>query len=287
MGQLRDRMEQDLKLKNLSPATRKIYLIYARKFVAHYGLPPTELGEREIRLYLLHLMEVEDVSHGTYRQCLAAIKFLYTVTLGQEWQVKRIPFPKHSRRLPVILCVDQVAAILAAITNLKYRVLLTTMYAAGLRISEACRLRIEDIDSRRMVLRVRDGKGGKDRYTLLPQRLLQILRQYWRIDKPRGWLFPSRTREGHANPSSVRKAFKQARGQAGVGGDYTPHALRHSFATHLLDAGTELVVIQALLGHRCFKTTAGYTRVSLHAIRRAVSPLEQLPLRWNALKRPL
>jgi len=136
MGQFRDRMEQDLKLKNVSPATRKIYLMYARKFVAHYRRPPTELGEREIRLYLLHLIEVENVSHGTYRQCLAAIKFLYTVTLGQEWQVKRIPFPRHSHRLPVTLRIDQVAAILAAITNLKYRVLLMTMYAAGLRISE-------------------------------------------------------------------------------------------------------------------------------------------------------
>jgi integrase/recombinase XerD len=287
MGQLHDRMEQDLKLKNVSPATRKIYLLYARKFVAHYCRPPTELGEREVRLYLLHLIEVEAVSHGTYRQCLAAIKFLYTVTLGQEWQVKRLPFPRHSRRLPVTLRVDQVAATLAAITKLKYRVLLTTMYAAGLRISEACRLRVEDVDSKRMVLRVRDGKGGKDRYTLLPQRLLEILRQYWQIDKPRGWLFPSRTREGHASPSSVRIAFKLALGQAGVAGNFTPHALRHSFATHLLDAGTELVVIQALLGHRRLKTTAVYAQVSLHTIRRAVSPLEQLPPRWNALKRPL
>jgi integrase/recombinase XerD len=287
MGQFRDRMEQDLKLKNVSPATRKIYLTYARKFVAHYHRPPTELGEREIRLFLLHLIEVEGVSHGTYRQCLAAIKFLYTVTLGQEWQVKRIPFPRHSRRLPITLRVDQVAAILGAITNLKYRVLLATMYAAGLRISEACRLGVEDIDSRRMILWVRDGKGGKDRYTLLPPRLLEILRQYWRIDRPQGWLFPSRTRQGHVNPSAVRTAFKLALGQAGVTGNFTPHALRHSFATHLLDAGTEMVVIQALLGHRQIKTTAVYARVSLSAIRRAVSPLERLPLRWNALKRPL
>jgi len=138
-----------------------------------------------------------------------------------------------------------------------------------------------------MVLRVLDGKGGKDRYTLLPPRLLEILRQYWLIDRPQGWLFPSRTREGHANPSAVRIAFKLALGQAGVAGDFTPHALRHSFATHLLDAGTEMVVIQALLGHRQIKTTAVYARVSLNAIRRAVSPLEQLPPRWNALKRPL
>ena len=287
MGQLRDRMEQDLKLKDVSASTRRIYLIYATKFVAYYRRCPSEINEQEIRRYLLHLIQVEMISHGTYRQVLAALKFLYTVTLGQCWKIRQIPFPKHRRTLPVTLRVDQVAAVLAAIRSVKYRVLLMTMYAAGLRISEACRLRVEDIDSKRMVIRVRDGKGGKDRFTVLPQRLLQVLRQYWQIDKPRGWLFPGKTQEGYSNPRSVRIAFKIAVAQAGVTGNYTPHALRHSFATHLLDAGTELVVLQALLGHSRLKTTAIYTHVSTATIRRTVSPLEQLPPRWNALKRPL
>lgn len=287
MGQLHDRMEMDLKLKNVSASTRKIYLIYARKFVAYYRRDPAEISDQEIRRYLLQLIQVEMISHGTYRQVLAALKFLYTVTLGQDWKIRQIPFPKQRRVLPATLRIDQVAAVLAAIRRVKYRVLLMTMYAAGLRISEACRLRVDDIDSKRMALRVRDGKGGKDRFTLLPQRLLQVLRQYWQIDKPRGWLFPGKTQEGHSNPSSVRTAFKIALGQAGVAGDYTPHALRHSFATHLLDAGTELVVIQALLGHSHLKTTAIYTHVSTATIRRTVSPLEQLPPHWNALKRPL
>ena len=282
MGQLRDRMEQDLKLRNVSPATRKVYLLHARRFVAHYGRPPTELGEGEIRRYLLHLMEVEQVSYETYRQNLAAIKFLYTVTMGRPWEVKYLPFPKHRRRLPATLSVEQVAAVLTAVRNVKYRALLMTMYAAGLRITEACQLRVEDIDSRQMVIRVQDGKGGKERYTLLPQRLLVALREYWKLHRPQGWLFPANTILGHASPGSVRKAFRLACQEAGITRRLGPHALRHSFATHLLDAGTELVVIQSLLGHRCLKTTAIYAHVSMAKLRRTTSPLQQLPPVGNA-----
>ena len=163
MGKLRDRMEEDLKLRNVSPATRKVYLLYARKFIAHWRRPPTELGEQEVRQWLLHLMQVELVSYETYRQCLAAVKFLYKVTLGRPCAVEHIPFPQHRRRLPAVLSHEQVAAALGAVQSLKYRALLMTMYASGPRISEACRLRVQDIDSTRMVLRVQDGKGGKDR----------------------------------------------------------------------------------------------------------------------------
>jgi site-specific recombinase XerD len=286
MGKLRDRMEEDLKLRNVSPATRKVYLLYARKFVAHYGRPPTELGEQEVRGWLLHLMQVEQVSHGTYRQCLAAVKFLYRVTLGQPGDVQYLPFPRNRRRLLVTLSLEQVAAVLGAVRSLKYRALLMSMYAAGLRISEACRLRVQDVDSKQMVLRVQDGKGGKDRLTLLSPRLLQILREYWKTDKPKGWLFPSRTHEGHLSPDSVRHVFRGALLEAGIQGDFSPHDLRHSFATHLLDAGTELVVIQALLGHRALKTTALYTHVSTRTLRRTTSPAECLPPVWNAQKKP-
>jgi site-specific recombinase XerD len=152
-----------------------------------------------------------------------------------------------------------------------------TCYAAGLRISEACQLRVEDIDSRRMVLRVRQGKGGKERYTVLSPRLLEMLRCYWRVDKPRDWLFPGATAAGHVCADTVRQVFGRARDQAGLHRRLTPHSLRHAFATHLLDAGTDLVLIQTLLGHRSIKTTSRYTHVSLQRIQKTVSPLEQLP----------
>jgi len=280
MGRLRDRMAEDLKLKAYSPSTRKIYLLYARKFAAHYRRSPEELSEAEIREFLLYLMEVEEVSYETYRQILAALKFLYTVTLGRAWEVERIPFPKRRRRLPVVLSAEDVAALLGAIRSLKYRAMLMALYGGGLRISEACRLQAEDIDSKRMVLRVRNGKGGKDRYTVLSQRLLEVLRVYWRAVRPRGWLFPGKTREGHISDSTVRAVFRQAREAAGIGAECTPHTLRHSFATHLLDAGTELVVIQALLGHSSIRTTSIYTHVSTRHIQNTQSPLDHLNAAW-------
>jgi site-specific recombinase XerD len=286
MGKLRDHMEEDLKLRNVSPATRKVYLLHARKFVAHYGRPPTELGAEEVRGWLLHLMQVQVVSYETYRQCLAAVKFLYKVTLGRPLEVERLPFPKHRRRLPVPLSLGQVAAVLGAVRRLKYRALLMTMYAAGLRIAEACRLRVQDIDSQQMILRVQGGKGGKDRLTLLAPRLLRLLRKYWKIDRPRGRLFPGHTRDGHISPDSVRSVFRRALREAGIRGDFKTHDLRHSFATHLLDAGTELVVIQALLGHSDLRTTARYAHVSVKNIQRTTSPAEHLPPISSAPKKP-
>jgi site-specific recombinase XerD len=273
-------MAEDLKLKAYSPSTRKIYLLYARKFAAHYRRSPEELGEAEIREFLLYLMEVEQVSYETYRQILAALKFLYTVTLGRAWEVERIPFPKRRRRLPEVLSAEDVAALLGAIRSLRYRAMLMAVYGGGLRISEACRLRAEDIDSKRMVVRVRNGKGGKDRYTVLSQRLLEVLRVYWRAARPREWLFPGKTREGHICDSTVRAVFRQAREAAGIGAECTPHTLRHSFATHLLDAGTELVIIQALLGHRSIRTTSIYTHVSTRHIQKTQSPLDRLDAAW-------
>ena len=185
MGQLRDRIEQDLILRRLSPATRRNYLLYCRKFAAHYLRSPEELGETEIREYLLHLIQVEQVSYATYRQILAALKFLYTVTLSRQWEVERIPFPRHRRNnFPEVLRQDQLLELFRALRSLKYRAVLMTCYAAGMRISEACQLRVEDIDSKRMVLRVRYAKGSKQRYTVLSRRLLEVLREYWKRERP-------------------------------------------------------------------------------------------------------
>jgi site-specific recombinase XerD len=278
MGQLRDRMEQDLILRQLSPATRRNYLLYCRKFAAHYGRSPEELGAVEIREYLLYLIQVEQISHSTYRQIVAALKFLYTVTLSQPWAVERIPLPRHRRdSFPEVLRQDQLLVLFRALRRLKYRALLMTCYAAGLRISEACQLRVEDIDSKRMVLRVRYAKGGKQRYTVLSPRLLEVLREYWKHERPRQWLFPGQGKTGHVIPETIRRVFRQACEEVGLGRWCTPHTLRHSFATHLLENGTELVVIQALLGHSTMRTTTTYTHVRTDHIGRLQSPFDLLP----------
>lgn len=278
MGQLRDRMEQDLILKRLSPATRRNYLLYCRKFAAHYRRPPEELAEAEIRAYLRHLIDVEQVSYGSYRQVVAALKFLYTVTLARPWEVERIPFPQHHRpRLPEVLGQDQIVQLFAALRHPKYRALLMACYAAGLRISEACQLRVEDIDSKRMVIHVRYAKGNKQRYTILSGQLLAVLREYWKLERPTTWLFPGQGATGHIVPATVRAAFRKAREQVGLGKRCTPHTLRHSFATHLLERGEELVMIQALLGHSSIKTTTVYTHVRTDHIQKVTSPLDSLP----------
>jgi site-specific recombinase XerD len=278
MGQLRDRMEKDLILRNFSPATRRNYLLYCRKFAAHYKRSPEELGEAEIRAYLLHLIQVEQVSYSTYRQVLAALRFLYTTTLSQRWEVERIPFPRHRRkRFPEVIDRDKLLQLFAALRRPKYRLVLMACYAAGLRISEACALRVGDIDSKKMVLRVRYAKGAKQRYTVLSQHLLTALRDYWNIDRPRDFLFPGWGKSGHIRPNTVRTAFRKAREQVGLGSWCTPHSLRHSFATHLLETGTELIVIQALLGHSTIKTTTVYTRVRTDHIGKVTSPYDFLP----------
>ncbi|MBI3863736.1 MAG: site-specific integrase [Planctomycetia bacterium] len=278
MGRLRDRMEQDLILKGFEATTRRNYVLYCRKFAAHFGRSPEELGEADLREFLLHLIQVERVSYGTYRQIVAALKFLYEVTMKRSGVITRIPFPRHRRPpLPRVLRKDQIAILFAALKHPKYRAVLATCYAAGLRIKEACQLQIEDIDSRRMVIRVRSGKGAKERYTILSPRLLNLLREYWKIERPTDWLFPGQRGKKPVSPASVRNVLKRAREQVGLGSWCTPHVLRHSFATHLLEAGTDLAVIKALLGHESIKTTCLYTHVSTKHIRTVTSPIDGLP----------
>ena len=278
MGQLRDRMEQDLKLRRVSPATIQNYLLYCRKFAGFFMRSPEELGATEVRSFLLYQIEVEQLAYGSYRQVYAALKFLYSVTLGRPEVVSRIPFPQRQHiGLPKTLTVQQLTAFLTAIRKPKYRALFMTCYAAGLRLGEVCHLRVQDIDSQRMVLRVRHGKGGKERLTVLSPRLLEVLRSYWRLAKPKDWLFPGYPPTRPVTVDSARDVFHRARAKAGLPEGYTPHSLRHSFATHLLDAGTDLVLIQKLLGHACIRTTSRYTHVSLRRIQQTVSPLDQLP----------
>ena len=284
MGQLRDRMEQDLKLRRLSPCTQRNYLLYCRKFAAFFMRSPEELGAAEVRAFLLHQLEVEQLAYASYRQVYAALKFLYSVTLGRPGEVTRLPFPRRQPSpLPRVLSAEELTAFFAALRKPKYRALFTTCYAAGLRLGEVCRLQVQDIDSRRMVLHVRTGKGGKERLTVLSPRLLQVLRAYWRQTKPKRWLFPGATPDRPIGLDSARNVFHRACAEAGLPVGYSPHSLRHCFATHLLDAGTDLVLIQALLGHHSLHTTSRYTHVSTARIQKVVSPLDRLPpLAWEA-----
>jgi len=278
MGQLHDRMAQDLVLRNLSPATRRNYLLYCRKFAAFCRCSPAELGEADIRKFLVHCIEVQRLSYAAYRQIYAALKFLYTVTLQRPWEVGRLPCPKNRvRPLPVILHADELQALFAAFICPKFRALFMSCYAAGLRINEACHLQVADLDSKRMLIHVRHAKGGRERYTVLSPRLLQVLRDYWRLQRPAVWLFPGATAAEPVSADFARQAFARARRDAGISKHCTPHTLRHSFATHLLDAGVDLVLLQKLLGHVSIRTTSRYTQVSNERLQAVVSPLDLLP----------
>ena len=277
MGQLREKMKADLKIGCYSQSTQRIYLYYAHKYAAYFKRSPAKIGADEVRRFLLHLVEERAVSRSTLKQVRAALKFLYVVTLNRPVEVEWLPTTRKQRYLPVILSGTEVASFLAAIRGEKYRAVLTTIYAGGLRISEACRLRPGDIDSKRMVITIR-GKGGKERLTMLSARLLACLRNYWKQERPArdGWLFPGRTKEGHASPETTRKVFHKVIAAAGITKKVTPHTLRHSFATHLIESGVDVTVVQALLGHSSILTTQIYTHVSTEQIASTRSPYDLL-----------
>ena len=277
MGQLRDRMEADLKIGGYSLKTQKIYILYAKHFAKHFTRSPAEMGADEVRQFLVHLIEEHKISRETLRQVRASLKFLYAVTLNRPVEVEWLPTPRRHRRLPVVLSGTEVLALLGAIRDLKYRAILMAIYSGGLRISEACRLRPEDIDSKRMVICIRAGKGGRDRHTMLSERLLAYLRGYWRRYLPQGgWLFPGGMKEGHASPETVRRVFRKALAGTGIGKRVSPHVLRHSFATHLIEIGTDVTVVQELLGHSSIRATSLYTHTSIAHIARTMSPLDLL-----------
>ena len=275
MGQIRDKMVEDLRIAGYRPGTQDLYLAHARRYVAHFMKPPTELGEPQVREFMLTLRD-KKLQGSTLRGYLAAIRFLYEVTLRRPEAVVGIPWPRDGKRkLPVPLAPAEAEQILGAIASPKDRVLLMAAYGTGLRISEACALRAEDIDSQRKVIHVVDGKGAKERYTVLPERLLKLLREYWRKERPTGrYLFPGKAPDEPADPDAVRRVLHQAVQQSGIRKRVTPHVLRHSFATFLLEAGENLRTIQFLLGHSSIRTTALYTHVSTAHVARTPNPLD-------------
>jgi integrase/recombinase XerD len=279
MGALRDRMAVDLRLRGMSPVTQRMYLGCAQRFAAYHHQSPTALSEADVRAFLDHLVGERHLSRAALGVYVAALHFLYRVTLDRPDVVRRIQYPRRvSERLPEISSPGEVERLLAAVHALKHRAMVMVAYGAGLRASELCALTADDIDSERMLIRVRAGKGDKDRYVMLSARLLATLRAYWRQRPPRGsYRFP---RPGSAQPLS-RKALwhvlRRAARRAQLRKRVTPHVLRHSFATHLLEAGTDIRVIQVLLGHRSLRTTARSALVSRAHVGTVQSPLDTVP----------
>jgi len=277
MGQLRDRMMHDLELAGYVPKTRLIYLNAIRDFAKHFRRSPAEMGADDVRAWVGRLTKEMGIGPQRIRQHLAALKFLYTKTLWKPEAVSFLSWPSDPQKLPTVLAADEVERLLAALERPKYRVFFTTVYATGLRVREACQLETRDIDAARSVIHVRHGKGQKARFVMLSPRLLVILRAYWSLERPPApWLFASSTSGRCLNADMARKALKLAAAKAGVEKKVTPHVLRHSFATHLLEGGTDLRVIQVLLGHGSIKTTTRYARVSTELIGKTESPLERL-----------
>lgn len=282
MSPLRQRMLEDLRLRNYAVRTQQIYLEHVSRFARRYGRSPEQLGPEEIRSYQLQLIE-KGASWSQFNQVTCALRFLYTVTLEQPWRVEKIAFPRKPARLPAVLSREEVARLLEAVSNRKRRLVLRTIYAAGLRVSEVTHLKVEDIDSARMLIHVRQGKGGKDRQVMLSPVLLEELRAYWRFERPVHWLFPGEDPRRPLSVACVQKFCQQARRAAGLGKAATPHTLRHSFATHLLEAGTDLRLIQSLLGHRSLSTTQRYLHLAADRIPATLSPLDRLPQKEEPL----
>lgn len=277
MGKLRDRMEADLRLQNFRAGTQAEYLRCAHKFAEHFMRSPKELDKEDVRGYLLHLLRVRKLSPSSMKVHIASLKFLYKVTLGRPDVVEAVRMPRMPKKLPEVLSGSEVESIISAVESVKYRALVMTTYAAGLRVSEACKLRVADIDSGRKLIRVQEGKGGRDRYVMLSERLLHGLREYFRAEQPKGeYLFPSKKPGSAITPSSVRSVLKAAVAKSGVKKRVTPHVLRHSFATHMLEGGADIRTIQVLLGHQSIRTTQLYAQVSTRHIARTKSPLDLL-----------
>ena len=272
---LRQRMIDDMTIRNLSPATQRSYLHAVKRFSLFFGRSPDRLDLEDVRTYPVHLAS-RGIAWSSLNKAVCALRFFYGITLGDAEVPERIPYARKPRTLPVVLSQDEVVRFLEAVPSLKCRTALTTAYAAGLRVSEIVAIKLGDIDSERMVIRIEHGKGGKDRYVMLPERLLMLLRRYWQLARPKHWLFPGSREDKPLHPTSLHAACRSARAAAGLDKRVTPHTLRHSFATHLLEQGADIRIIQALLGHSNLSTTARYTQVAVSTIQATQSPLERL-----------
>ena len=277
MTPLRQRMLEDMGIRNLAENTQSAYLQQIAAYARYFNRSPDQLGPEAVRTYQLYLMEVRALTPSSICVATGALRFLYKVTLKRAWAVEEIPMPKRPRKLPEILSPEEVMHFLNAITNHKHRAILMTAYAAGLRVSEATHLKVTDIDSQRMMLRVEQGKGMKDRYVMLSPRLLDVLRTYWKSARPTRWMFPGEVPGQPITREAVGLACQKARRDSGITKPITPHSLRHAFASHLLESGANLRTIQLLLGHRSLATTARYLKVVTSTVCATASPFDLLP----------
>jgi integrase/recombinase XerD len=282
MTPLRQRMLEDMRLRNFSPETQRSYIHYVAGFAKYFGRSPEGLGVEAIREYQLYLIEERKLSPVSVNCFTAAAQFLYLTTLELPWSKSHFPRQHVPGKLPVVLSPTEVAIFFKHIAVIKFRAALMTCYGAGMRMSEVVHLRVEDIDSSRMLIRVREGKGAKDRYTMLSPKLLELLRLYWRFQRPPEWLFPATKPTRHVSASTIQQVCREAAHLAGFSKRVTAHTLRHSFATHLLENGTDVRIIQSLLGHARIETTAHYTAVTRKTVAATASPLDALP----ELRRP-
>ena len=278
MTSLRQRMTEDMQVRNLSPHTQTSYVQQVSLFARHFNQSPELLGPQEIRSYQVYLTNEKKLAPSSILIAVAALRFLYNITLHKDWSLEEIiPAPKRPQKLPIVLSPEEVLQFLSCVQGIKHRTILTICYAAGLRISEAVRLKVGDIDSQRMVIRVEQGKGQKDRFVMLSPKLLQILRNWWPVDKPKEWLFPGDLAGSPITREAVGQACQKAHRNCGISKPITPHSLRHGFAVHLLESGTDVRTIQLLLGHRSLATTARYLRIATSKVCSTASPLDLLP----------
>lgn len=275
-------MLEDMQLRNLSAGTQRSYIHYVMGYATYFNLSPMRLGLDDIRNYQLHLIEQRQLSANSINCFVSAVQFLYTVTLEMPWSKEQFSRMKVPEKLPVVLSEEEVLAFFRHVGILKHRAVLMLCYGSGLRISEAVCLKQENIDSKRMLIHVQCGKGAKDRYTVLSYRTLLLLRAYYRAQRPVDWFFPGTKVGTHIQPATIQALCRDAAQLAGISKRITPHVLRHSFATHLLESGTDTRAIQVMLGHSRIDTTARYTAVSPQTVSRIISPLDRLPIETEA-----
>jgi site-specific recombinase XerD len=276
MTDLRQRMIHDMKIRNYAPKTITNYVTQVASFAKYFSRSPDRLGPEHIRGYQIYLIEEKHASWSHFNITVCALRFFYKVTLGKGYMIKHLHYGKKPKKLPVVLSREEMKRFLDGLPQWSHRVILMTTYSAGLRVSEVAKLQVDDVDSSRMLIRIQNGKGQKDRYVPLSKTLLEILRAYWTVARPKKWLFAGQRPDRYISTRTIERACQRAARAAGIRKHVTPHILRHSFATHLLENGTDIRTIQKLLGHQSIKTTVIYTHVSQATIQSTTSPLDLL-----------
>lgn len=275
MRPLRQRFIEDMGIRNLAESTQKSYVSAMRKLAGYYRRAPDELSEEEVRRYLLYLTQEKKVSASTFRQDISALRFFYTVTLNREWMIHHLPYPRVSKKLPEVRSREEVRRLIRGARSLRDKTLLSVAYSTGARVGEVMGLRLSDIDRAQGLIHIRCGKGAKERRALLSQKLLVLLERFWKEYRPKDYLF-SNADGKPLGEGVLQKLCKDAALRAGIRKRVYPHILRHSFATHLLESGTDIRTVQVLLGHSQIVTTAGYLKVTTHQLNKVKNPLDAL-----------